>query len=206
MRKWLRQLGSSVTTALFRRTAEGWVFRAANLSGLGPQPHFLVDDVQKSRIELACGIVSLVFFAALALPVAWLASYAFLPPAVRSDWDDHLLTLVALCLLLAFAHRVARVFALRPILKDAPRSSARITLRERLQPVAARLTYKSLLLMSLLLVAMLLFSIGQVLTAPTHLFAWVTVVTMGVLTFFYGALIWVKRRLVDQDAGRSRTG
>jgi hypothetical protein len=184
-----------VTTALFRRTAEGWVFRATNLSGLGPQPHFLVNDAQKSRIELACGIVSLATFAALALPVAWLASYSFLPLRTRSDWDNHFLIFVALSLLLVFAHRVARIFALRPILKDAPRSSARITLRERLQPVAARQTFTSLLLMFLLFVAMLLFSVGQALTARTQRIANVTVVTMGALTFFYGALIWVKRRV-----------
>jgi hypothetical protein len=194
MRAQLRQVGASVTTALFRRTAQGWVFRASTFFGLGPQPHVLLDDAGKERIELACGAVSLATFAALALPVAWLSSYSFLPPHMRSDYDNHFLIFIALCLLVALAYRVARFFALRPILQNLPRSAECISLRERFEPLAARLSYPLLLLMLLIVVAGLWFW-GRALTSRADLITFVSFVTACCLAVFYGVLIWIKRQL-----------
>jgi hypothetical protein len=194
MQAQIKQVGASVTTALFRRTAQGWVFRASTLLGLGPQPHFLLDDVQKERVELACGAVSLANFVALVLPIAWLVSYSFLPLHTRSNFDNHLLIAMALCLLVTVAHHVARFFALRPILRNLPRSAERITLRERLEPLVARLSYTSLVLMLLFTVAtMSLFAVLDVLTSRVNLMTLVVFVVMACVAVLYGALIWIKR-------------
>jgi len=44
-------LSGGLKSALFRPTADGWVFRSPNPWVFGDTPHYLVDDAQKARIE-----------------------------------------------------------------------------------------------------------------------------------------------------------
>ena len=106
---------------------EGWIFRAPTLFGLGPRPHFLLDDAQKAKIDFVLAIYFPVAIAFMLLPLAWIAAYPLMSLRTPSDWNNHLLVFFVLSLGLALAGRLIQYLALRQLLKNSPHASARIT-------------------------------------------------------------------------------
>ena len=127
MRELVRRLGASMTSLQFRRVPDGWIFRAPRLFGLGPQPHFLVDDGQKGKIDFVLAIYFSVAIVFMLLPIAWIAAYPLMSLRTPSDWNNHLLIFFALSLGPALAGRLIQHLALRLLLKNSPRTSARRT-------------------------------------------------------------------------------
>lgn len=199
MHRLLLRFGASVAQSQFRRAPQGWIFRAPTPWSFGPRPHYLVDEARKARIEMVVGAGNLVVYLLLILAVTWFALY---PAAgvglVSPPWKDHLLTFVLWCSLLAVPHNFYQCFALWPLLRNLPRTAEKITLVERLKPLAM---YSSgfLIFAFLFLTAMLLFmAYGALTTRPWDVAAFVGVVALSWLVIFYGTVLWVKRRLSAQ--------
>jgi hypothetical protein len=95
MRRMLQRLGDSIAAdRLLKRTSQGWIFRAPTPWILGPHPHYLVSEAQKTKIEIVLGASHLtewLFCAALWLVLFLLARSVLLQ--VLPDGTGRLLAL-----------------------------------------------------------------------------------------------------------------
>jgi hypothetical protein len=123
----------------FKRTADGYVFRAPSRWLIGPARHYLVDGARKDEIVLA--LADLRQQGARALIVAVVAMMAGLLMAIHFRAHMVLAGVSALALLLAFVAlaRFHQLAAMQPLLTGLPRAAERITWRDRLT-AASRLT------------------------------------------------------------------
>jgi hypothetical protein len=131
------RIGREIAMARFRRLPKGWVFRAPVPWVLGPHPHYLVNEAEKAEIESVLCRNFLIWSSALVviLPLAWLVlpsilpisllhSTSFLPPLV-------LIWSVLTSLIIGLLHNLHNCFALQPLLRSAPRTAERVTVRDR---------------------------------------------------------------------------
>jgi len=71
----LQALGRRMTATQFRRAAEVWIFRAPSPWVVGPRPHYLVNEAQKTTIEAIVGVGHIIFYLLAAVAVAWFVFY-----------------------------------------------------------------------------------------------------------------------------------
>jgi len=180
----------------FRRSADAWIFRAPAPWVVGPRPHYLVNEAQKSTIETIVGVGYILLYLFVILAIVWFALY----PGARivnrsSQLEDHLLTFMLGCLSLGVLYNVYQYFALWPLLRRLPRTAEQITLVERSAPMA-RLSIPLLIFALLFLAAMMLFiAHGALKSHGWDPAAYIAIVAIGALGAYYGAALWVKRRL-----------
>jgi hypothetical protein len=138
----------------FKRVPGGYVFQSRNPWFFGPPHRFLVTEVQKTEIarcvrETFQRIKPYVFATAVAMPVAlgggifWLISQGCANVATIA-----LLTLALFAPYFAAIH-VYSMRRLLPLIATLPRTCERISAREGASKVAAKISYKLLLLMFL---------------------------------------------------------
>jgi hypothetical protein len=135
--------------AAFKRTADGYVFRAPTPWLIGPARHYLVDEATKD--EIACALSDIRTQRANMLILVLAAALVGL--VVSIGFRDHLLPAAALgfALLVAFVavagHR--QLVALQPLLADLPPTAERITWRDRLTAASAATSYPTLVILGL---------------------------------------------------------
>jgi hypothetical protein len=195
MRRMLLRLGASVAAdRLFRPTPQGWVFRAPTPWILGPQPHYLLSEAQKAKIEIVLGASTL---------GAWLLSAAVFvllwSPSITLSAS---LQIFALCCLIALAQNSYHCFAFRNLLKNSPRTPEQSTFAQRTKALAARCSvgYLTFLLM-LFLVSFLGLSsllVYQALVGTVDLFFCVSAIAFAGVAIYFGAML----RLKLQSLGR----
>jgi hypothetical protein len=197
MRRMLLRLGTSTAEMRFKRTPQGWIFRAPTPWIFGPRPHYLVSDAQKAKIEVVLGASTLVVW----LLAAVIAAIVFLWPPLASVTTlyKHFLFL-ALCYLLLAGQNFYNCLALRAILKGSPRTSEKIRLDEWLKGPAGMYSAEQL---KFLLVLFLVLFVGS-------FFLWAYqlskgnagdlflsiggIVALGCAAILFGALLRVKLR------------
>ena len=148
MRRILLQLGKSVAEMRFKRSAHGWIFQAPTRWILGPRPHYLVDDAEKAKIEVALGASTLVVW----LLTAVIAAIVFLWAPLGSVTT--LFLFLALYCLLLVVQNFCNCLALRAILKNSPRVSEKIAFDERLKGAAGMYSVEQLKFLLVLFVGL----------------------------------------------------
>lgn len=149
MRQILQRLGRQVAATQFKRTPHGWIFRAPTLLPFAPRPHYLVHHRQKVKIETVIAACRIVFYLLAALSPLWILLY---PKTgllnISSNLDTPLGACMLWCLLATATHPLCQYFSVRPLLKGLPSTTERITIAERLEPLATMFS-KRLLISSL---------------------------------------------------------
>src|ERR1044072_8846910 len=193
----LQDLGRQMTATHFRRSAPGWIFRGPTPLGLGPHPHYVIDDARKTTIEIIVGVGTIVLYVLVILLLIWFLFY----PASRiwvtspSKFEDHVLTFMILGLSLSILQNLYHCFVLWPLLRTSPRSAERITLVERMTPLA--LHSKRLLSFAFLfLTAAFLITTYRALTKrPSDIAEYIAFVAIGAMAVYYGLALWARRQL-----------
>ncbi|MEJ0075551.1 MAG: hypothetical protein WDO17_08900 [Alphaproteobacteria bacterium] len=181
----------------FRPSGEGWIFRAPTPLGVGPHPHYIVDDAKKATIEIIVGAGTIVLYVLVILLVIWFLLY----PAGRiwvtspSQFEDHVLTFMIVGLSLSILQNLYHCFALWPLLRTSPRSAERITLVERMTPLA--LYSKRLLSFGFLFLAaaFLIMTYRALTSRPWDIAGYIAVVATGAMAAYYGLALWARRQL-----------
>lgn len=121
----------------FKRTADGYVFRAPSRWLIGPARHYLVDGARKD--EIVGALADLREQGARAVIVAVVAMMAGLVMLIHFRAHLVLAGVSALALLLAFVAlaRFHQLAALQPLLTGLPPAAERITWRDRLAVASA---------------------------------------------------------------------
>jgi len=132
----------------FKRSAHGWIFQAPTRWILGPRPHYLVDDAEKAKIEVALGASTLVVW----LLTAVIAAIVFLWAPLGSVTT--LFLFLALYCLLLVVQNFCNCLALRAILKNSPRVSEKIAFDERLKGAAGMYSVEQLKFLLVLFVGL----------------------------------------------------
>jgi hypothetical protein len=154
--------------AAFKRTTNGYVFRAPSRWLIGPARHYQVDEARKDEIVCALSQIRvqrshLMIFVVAAALVGLVMSINF---------RDHLL-LAGACgfaLLVAFVAVAAfrQLAPLEPLLADLPRTAERITRRDRLAAASAAASFTNLVMLGLIFTAISLASTFQLIGLAAH--------------------------------------
>jgi hypothetical protein len=202
MRHMLLRLGALVDQRDFKRSRQGWIFRAPILWCLGPRPHYLVSDTQKAKIEMVVGAGNLV--ASLLLPAMALVLFLWAPstlPMAPSVAHAPVLFfvifgLVVCSFLVSGLQNLYRYVGLRPLLKNLPRTTEKITFAERLKPLTATVPVWFLIVPLIMVLATLFFSAYEALTANAwDIFPYLAVAVSSWWIIYISAMLWVKLRL-----------
>ena len=134
----------------FKRLADGYVFRAPSRSLFGRPEHYRVDAARKDTIAVALAEMRIrrasMVIVALAAAFAWLISAITfrnqLPAVVASG--------AVFAVLLVVITRLRERRLLQPLLSDLPRTSERITFRDRLIVLSLATPHKQLWLVIVL--------------------------------------------------------
>jgi hypothetical protein len=205
MRRMLLRLGNSIAAdRLFRRTPQGWVFRVSTPWILGPHPHYLVSEAQKARIEVVLGashVAAWLFCAAI-----WLVLFPLAPSALLQALPDATGRLLALFLIISSLvviglQNLWHCFALRALLRNAPRTPEQITFAQRYEALVAmhsieQLKFLLVLFLGLFLASVFLFAYQATLGHMWD-FLWCVPITGGAAIYF-GALVRAKLHLAGQ--------
>src|SRR4051812_32472797 len=94
----VQRLGRQMSARQLRRTADAWIFRAPTPWVVGPHPHYLVNETQKSAIETIVGVGYILLYLLVILAVVWFVLYPGASIVSRSSQlEDHLLTFILGC-------------------------------------------------------------------------------------------------------------
>jgi len=151
MARTFRLLPAGIEEAQFKKVPEGWLFTTVNPWFFAPRRTYLATDAQKApivaRVRRARYIRLMLLVPALA-PLA--AAFVMVP----SSADIHSLTtwliLGAFTVVLLVAMAVSEHLALRPLLRDMPRSSQKIGSLEMLQRQGQAMSVTVLVMVTLL--------------------------------------------------------
>ena len=130
----------------FKRTSDGYVFRAPSRWLIGPARHYLLDAARKDEIVRA--LADLREQGARALIVAVVAMMVALMMLIHFRAHLVLAGVSGLALLLTFVAlaRFHQLAALQPLLAGLPRAAERITWRDRLAAASAVTSWTQLLM------------------------------------------------------------
>jgi hypothetical protein len=203
----LRRLLSLLTAWQFERSAQGWLFRMPLTRKL-----YLLDDVQKLKLETMLGAGYLVSFVALTLgavgAAAMIATSSAFPLALRSSHD--VLTMFGLFALIVGAlELVYRSFVLRTVLKGLPSITEEVPLAERVAPF---LTNYPLWYLIVLALPLCILTIGYALVVVfAHNWDILTLGGLTLLSLIVCSMVALKFRLDGRRApggpwGGSHTG
>jgi hypothetical protein len=135
--------------AAFKRTANGYVFRAPSRWLIGPARHYLVDEARKDEIVCALSDIR----AQRANMLILVLAAALVGLMVSIGFRDHLVPAAALgfTLLVVFVAVAGRrqLAALQPLLTDLPPAAERITWGDRLATASAATSYPTLVILGL---------------------------------------------------------
>lgn len=195
MRRILQRLGRQVAATQFKRTPHGWIFRAPTVLPFGPRPHYLVHHRQKVKIETVIAACHIVFFLLAALSPLWLLLY---PKTglldISSSLDTPLGAVMLWCLFATVMHPLCQHFSVQPLLKGMPSTTERITVVERLEPLAMMFSKRLLISSFVFLILMLLFSTFHAFRR-SDIISLIGVAAMSWITAYYGLALWVRRQL-----------
>ena len=202
MHRMLLWLGTLADQRDFKRSPQGWIFRAPIPWCLGARPHYLVSDTQKAKIEMVVGagnLVAWLLLAAIAL-VLFLWAPSALPMAASVSHDPVLFFvifgLVVCSFLVSGLQNLYRYVGLRPLLKNLPRTTEKITFAERLKPLTATVPVWFLIVPLIMVLATLFFSAYEALTANAwDIFPYLAVAVSSWWIIYISAMLWVKLRL-----------
>jgi len=163
-----------------------------------------VSDTQKAKIEMVVGagnLVALLLLPAMALVLfLWAPSTLPMAPSVSHApvLFFVLFGLVVCSLLVSGLQNSYRCVALRPLLKNLPRTTEKITFAERLPPLplVAMLPAWYFIILLIIFLAASFFAAYLALTADAWdiaLYAGTAVLSWW--TIYFGATFWVKLRL-----------
>jgi hypothetical protein len=194
LRRLLLMFGAGI--AEFERTPQGWVFQASALWVFGARPRYLVDEAQKTNIELLLGTGALVIGISFwALIGVW--------EALSPSPSNFLFVYVPASLLIATLGYILICYTLRTLLKDVPQTTQKITRSDRLKIQAARHSTAGLLVV-LLISFSLLFMILYLATTADNWSASVGATLLiaalpgGFFIYFAALLVLkVRERAVD---------
>jgi hypothetical protein len=155
----LRQIGISLANAQFRRVPEGWSFRGPTLLLWARGRYYLVNDIEKAKIETRLVVSTLIVLVATFLGMLPLLIAYEIPSLIRDIIAFQIIYLV----LINALHGLYHYFAIRSLLPSSPFADESSTLAERLRtraqvppvlllavtlligfPVLAFLTYQAL--------------------------------------------------------------
>jgi hypothetical protein len=203
MRRILQRLGASIAAdRLLKRTSQGWIFRAPTPWILGPHPHYLVSEAQKTKIEIVLGASHLtewLFCAALSLVLFPLAPSVLLQAI--PDETGRLLALFLSFLMVIGLRNLWQCFALRALLRNAPHTPEQITFAQRNEALLARYSIEQLkfllvLFLGLFLASVFLFAYQA---ALGHIWDFLLYVLItGGTAIYFGVLVRAKLQLAGQ--------
>jgi hypothetical protein len=149
MARTFRLLPAGIEEAQFKKVPEGWLFTTVNPWFFAPRRTYLVNDAEKApiaaRVRRTRYIRLMLLVPALALLAA---TFVMVPADIRSSttW----LILGAFTVVLPVAMAVSEHLALRPLLRDMPRSSQKIGSLEMLQRQGQAMSVTVLVMVTLL--------------------------------------------------------
>jgi hypothetical protein len=172
----------------FKRTADGYVFRAPSRWLIGPARHYLVDGARKD--EIVGALADLREQGARALIVAVVAMMAGLVMLIHFRTHLVLAGVSALALLLAFVGlaRFHQLAALQPLLAGLPRATERITWRDRLAAASAVTSWTQLAMVGLGFTVLSLsngFELIGLMTRPEGDDLWLRLAVRGAAVVFF---------------------
>jgi hypothetical protein len=184
---------AGVEEALFKPTAEGWIFSAPNPWTFAPRRSYLVDDAQKAALALRVRRGR--YFRLLALiPMLALPLVAFLlfPSILRTPLWLPLALFVVVC---TVAINLCDYLAVRPLLVGLPRTAERIRLVEMHARQARSMSVKALATLALIEVLACAFNLGEWLLLPRpnpHML--IGAVCLGLMAILFLAMLVTKLR------------
>jgi hypothetical protein len=172
----------------FKRTADGYVFRAPSRWLIGPARHYLVDGARKD--EIVCALADLREQGARALIVAVVAMTVGLVMSIHFRAHLVLAGVSGLALLLAFVAlaRFHQLAALQPLLAGLPRAAERITWRDRLAAASAATSWTQLVMVGVGFTVLCLsngFELIGLLTRPEGDDLWLRLAARGTAVAFF---------------------
>jgi len=183
-------------------TSQGWIFRAPTPWILGAHPHYLVSETQKTKIEIALGASHLtegLFCAAL-----WLVFFPLAPSVllhVLPDATGRLLALFLSFLVVMGLRNLWQCFALRALLRNAPRTPEQITFAQRNEALLARHSIEQLKFLLVLFLGLFLASVFLFAYQATHGHIWgflLYVLVTGGSASYFGVLVRAKLQSAGQ--------
>ena len=134
-----------IELSAFKQVDGGYVFRVPNAWFFGPARHYLVNETQRSAIaerlrQIRCGLLPLTFVAAVfMIMLVMFVAVSIQPQGPMRSIALVVLATAALVPTIATAH-IYRMHKLAPLIAELPRSSERITLRDRFRLQAANVS------------------------------------------------------------------
>ena len=136
-----RLMPAGVEEAHFKRIPEGWLFTVANPWIVAPRRTYLVNDAQKpaiaARVRLA-RYVRLMIVLAMILLMA--IAFTMVPTLFNSLSVKAIMAFGVFAVVLAGAITTADYLTVRPLIRDLPRTSQKISLADMLRSQTAAMS------------------------------------------------------------------
>jgi hypothetical protein len=192
-----RLMPAGVEEAQFKRVPEGWLFTVANPWIVAPRRTYLVNDAQKpaiaARVRLSRYVRLMVMLPTVLLMVAVFVADPTL--LLNSLSVKAFMVFGAFVVLMAVAMTAADYLTVRPLIRDLPRTSQKISLADMMRSQSAAMSTKSLMIITLFFVVLAAHYTFEWLTsAGGHGSAAIIAVFLLLLTVMFGGMLIAKLR------------
>jgi hypothetical protein len=191
-----RLMPAGVEEGHFKRVPEGWLFTVTSPWIIAPRRTYLVNDAQKpaiaARVRLARYVRLMVMLPIIPLMVATLV----MDPTLLSSLSVKTFVVFGtFAVVMAGAITAADYLTVRPLIRDLPRTSQKISIADMLRSQGAAMSTKSLVIITLFFVALAAHHTFEWLTsAGGHGFRAIVVLNFVLLAAMFGGMLIAKLR------------
>jgi hypothetical protein len=187
---------AGIEEAQFKRVPEGWLFTVANPWIVAPRRTYMVNDAQKpaiaARVRLARYVRLMVVLPMVLLMVAVLIMD---PTLLNSLSVKTCMVFGAFVVVLAGAITAADYLTVRPLIRDLPRSSQKISLADMLRSQSAAMSTQSLMILTFFFVMIAAgYTFEWLTSARGHGFAAIVALSFGLLAAMFAGMLIAKLR------------
>lgn len=198
-----RLLPAGLEEAQFKRVPEGWLFTTANPWVFAPRRTYLVTDAQKpalaARVRRARYARLILMIPMLLLLVAAFVMYpSLLNPHSIATWVAFGVFIIAFTIIITLSDHLA----VRPLLRDLPRSSQKIGLGDMMRRQSEALSVKALAIFTAIFVIAAIVNAIEALTS-VHASPFATISAFAFALFAIAFVAMLVNKLRARRAGES---